>query len=216
MMSVPRYRCGTDPRWRRLPAVVLSLALLAGLPVVAPVAQAATKSSVDERIRQQQRKLHAVKEQLQQKRAQLGEARAKVGSLQDQLATTDRNIAAVQARLETLGAGISSTERKLAWNKLQLAAAQKTLERHNDALRRRLIDAYENGDLSYLAVLLQSSSFGDFVERWNDIRYVIRANEATIRQRKADAERVAAIQSSLLADEAALHSAQDAAEQQKR
>ena len=74
--------------------------------------------------------------------------------------------------------------------KRQLDAALKTLHRHDEALRRRLIDAYENGDLSYVAVLLDARSFGDFVERWNDIRFVIKANQVTIRARKADADRV--------------------------
>jgi murein DD-endopeptidase MepM/ murein hydrolase activator NlpD len=192
----------------------LSLALL--LTVAGPVFGAApTRSQLDEKIRQQQRKVHSVREQLQAKRALLGEARARVGTISEQLATTNRNIASVQARLGEINSGISSTERKLASNKLHLAAALATLQRHNDALKRRLVDAYENGELSYVAVLLDAKSFGDFVERWNDIRYVIKANEATIRSRRADADRVSMIQRSLLSDEASLRNALAAASQQR-
>jgi murein DD-endopeptidase MepM/ murein hydrolase activator NlpD len=46
-------------------------------------------------------------------------------------------------------------------------------------------------------VLLSSTSFSDFVERWDDIRYLIDANEQAIRQRRSAEERVAAVQHSL-------------------
>jgi murein DD-endopeptidase MepM/ murein hydrolase activator NlpD len=98
---------------------------------------------------------------------------------------------------------------------VQLDAAQKTLARHNDALKRRLIQAYEYGDLGYLAVLLQARSFGDFLERWNDVSYVVKANQTTIRQRRADAQRVEKIETGLLADETSLRNARAAADQQQ-
>jgi murein DD-endopeptidase MepM/ murein hydrolase activator NlpD len=193
----------------------LAVVLAAALAGQIPSAQAATKASIDEKIRQQQSKVHNAHLRLKEKRSELGQAQAKVGSLADQLAQTTRNIAAVQARLASINAGIDSTERKLAFNKLQLDAALKTLHRHDEALRRRLIDAYENGELSYVAVLLEAHSFDDFVERWNDIRFVIKANQATIRARKADADRVQGIEVKLLADESSLRDAMQQAGQQK-
>jgi murein DD-endopeptidase MepM/ murein hydrolase activator NlpD len=121
----------------------------------------------------------------------------------------------VQLTIGNINAGINSTQRKLAWNKIQLAAAQKTLQTHNDALKRRLISAYEYGDLGYLAVLMQAKSFGDFIERWNDVGYVIKANETTIRARRSDAQHVESIQTGLLADETSLRNARAAADQQQ-
>jgi murein DD-endopeptidase MepM/ murein hydrolase activator NlpD len=109
-----------------------------------------------------------------------------------------------------------TTETKLAWTRVQLDAAQKTLARHNDALRRRLIQAYEYGDLGYLAVLLQAHSFGDFLERWNDVTYVVKANEVTIRQRRADAQHVQTIETGLMSDESALRDARAADDQQQQ
>ncbi len=192
-------------------ARALALVLLA-LSVV-PLRSGAT--ALDDRIKAQQQKLQAVHSQLEVKRRQLDDAAAKVGTVSQQLDVANHNIAVVQARLGDLDAQMRSTQRKLAWNKVQLAAAQATLARHNDALRRRLIDAYEQGDLGYVAVLMESSSFGDFVERWNDVRYLIKANEATIRSRRAVAEHVASIQTDLLGSEAALRNAQAEADQQQ-
>lgn len=192
---------------RPLVAVALAVALLpsAGL----------TKSRYDEKIEQQRAHIHAVHEKLHVKRAQLGEAKARVGTIQSQLAETNRNIASVNGRLGDIEHRISSTQRKLAWNKIQLAAARATLRRHQDALNRRLVDAYEHGDLGYIDVLLRARSFGDFVERWNDVRYLVRANEATIRARKGDEAKVVAIQTGLLGTQTELEGEEAQARQQR-
>jgi murein DD-endopeptidase MepM/ murein hydrolase activator NlpD len=158
--------------------------------------------------------LHDVHVQLNQKRGVLGEAQAKVGTIAEQLAIANRNISSVQGQIAFLNAKMHTTEANLAWTKVQLDAAQKTLARHNDALKRRLIQAYEYGDLGYLAVLLEARSFGDFLERWNDVAYVVKANEVTIRARRADAQHVESIETGLESDENSLRNAHAAADQQ--
>ena len=174
-----------------------------------------SKSHIDDKIRQQKAHLHDVHQKLQQKRAALDQARAKVGSIQAELNDTNRNITQVNARLAQVEARIVSTQRKLAWNRIQLAAAKTTLKRHQDVLNRRLVDAYEHGDLGYVDVLLRARSFGDFVERWNDVRYLIKANESTIRARKADQAKVVAIESGLLGTQSELRSEEGQARQQR-
>lgn len=189
-------------------------ALAAFVPSFAAAAQ--HHSRIDEKIQAQQQKLHGLHVQLHQKQAKLEDAKAKVGSIQAQLADTNHNIAIVNAHVNELQAQMRSTQRKLAWNKIQLAAAQATLRRHQDALDRRLVDAYEHGDLGYVDVLLRARSFADFIERWNDIRFLVKANEATIRARRADQAHVAAIQNGLLGTAAELQNQQAQVDQQKR
>ncbi len=189
-------------------------ALLALVPSLAAAAQ--HHSRIDEKIQAQQQKLHGLHVQLHQKQAKLEDAKSKVGSIQAQLADTNRNITAVNEHVSELQAQMRSTQRKLAWNKIQLAAAQATLRRHQDALDRRLVDAYEHGDLGYVDVLLRARSFADFIERWNDIRFLVKANEATIRARRADQAHVAAIQNGLLGTAAELQNQQAQVDQQKR
>jgi murein DD-endopeptidase MepM/ murein hydrolase activator NlpD len=210
---MPNAKPARSSRWTN--GVAKFVAALLALVVLAAAAGAGGASQLDQKIRDQQAKLNAVHSALETKKRQLDEAAAKVGTVSQQLAIANRNIASVESRLGDLDAQMRSTERKLRWNQIQLAAAQATLARHNDALRRRLIDAYEQGDLGYVAVLMESKSFGDFVERWNDVRYLIKANEATIRARRAVAERVASIQTGLLVNEASLQNAQAEATQQQ-
>ncbi len=211
---MPNANPARTSRWtngvRRLVRTTIAAVVMASV-----LAGAGGASQLDQKIKAQQKKLEAVHSKLETKRHELDAAAAKVGTIKQQLAIANRNIAIVQARIGDLNDQVDSTERKLRWNQRQLAAAQATLQRHNDALRRRLIDAYEQGDLGYLAVLMESKSFGDFVERWNDVRYVIKANETTIRSRREAANKVALIQAGLVANEASLRNAQaDAAQQQ--
>jgi len=191
-----------------------ALLLVLVLAAVAPGFANTKQGALDAKIRAQQAKLHDVHVQLNEKRGALGAAQAKVGTIAEQLAIANRNISTVQGQIAFLNAKMHTTESNLAWTKVQLDAAQKTLARHNDALKRRLISAYEYGDLGYLAVLLQARSFGDFLERWNDVAYVVKANEVTIRARRADAEHVEAIETGLVTDENSLRNARAAADQQ--
>ncbi len=175
----------------------------------------AAGSRVDERIHAQQAKIHDVHAKLHEKQAQLESAKQRVGSIASQLAETNRNIGAANGRLGDLAGRIRSTQRKLAWNQVQLAAAQATLRRHQDVLKRRLVDAYEHGDLGYVDVLLRARSFGDFVERWNDIRYLVKSNQTTIRARRADEAKVSAIESGLLGTRSQLEGQQAQIRQQR-
>ncbi|GAC1424006.1 MAG: peptidoglycan DD-metalloendopeptidase family protein [Candidatus Velthaea sp.] len=191
-----------------------AIAVAALLALSVPLAHADAKSHIDDKIKKQQAKIEAVQEKLHEKRAKLIEARAKVGTLAEALQQTNANINAVSGRIGNLDAQMHSTQKKLAWTRVQLDAARKTLSRHNDALKRRLIDAYEHGDLGYIDVLLESRSFGDFVERWNDIRYIIKANQATIRQRRVVEASVKGIEGSLVGTAAMLANQQAQAQQE--
>lgn len=148
-------------------------------------AGAALVASVGDKIAGKQAEIDATRKRLDVKRGQLHFEQLRANDLRRQVADTTRDISHVTATLDVLDALVTHNRRKLSWNKVQLDAAEATLGRHNEALRRRLVDAYERGDLGYVNVLLSSSSFSDFVERWEDIRYLIAANQHTVRERRA-------------------------------
>jgi murein DD-endopeptidase MepM/ murein hydrolase activator NlpD len=194
---------------KRTPIVlVLSVLLLVRPP-------ASRGAQIDERILEHQHQVHAAHLKLNAKKEQLEGARAKVGTLQGQLDETTASITAVSADLDRLTGQVHSNESRLAWNQLQLASAQATLQRHNDALRRRLVDAYERGDLGYINVLLAANSFADFVERWDDIRYLIRANQDAIRARQTAEQQVETARSQLLGTQVALERSQNEVQQKR-
>jgi murein DD-endopeptidase MepM/ murein hydrolase activator NlpD len=172
---------------------VFSLALAASLgPAFAGAAAAATAppsprvvAEIGDKIKEKEADLESIRKHLADKRRQLHFQELRKEDLARQVADTNAHIAGVTATLEELNAQVRWNERKLAWNEIQLRAAEATLQRHNDALKRRLVDAYERGDLGYLNVLLASASFTDFVERWDDVRFLVAANQRAVRERRA-------------------------------
>jgi murein DD-endopeptidase MepM/ murein hydrolase activator NlpD len=195
------------------PVVSRGAALLLAIALgIQPVAVRA--AAIDDKINQHQHQVHNAHVKLNAKKAQLAGARAKVGSLQGQLDETNHNIAVVSVDLDRVTNDVHTNENRLTVNKVQLDAAEATLRRHNDAYRRRLVDAYEHGNLGYINVLLAANSFADFVERWDDLRYVIRANQDTIRARQAAQRQVADARTQLLGTQVALERSQT--EQQRK
>lgn len=188
---------------------------LAALLLASMVPATAMPSALTDRIEAQRRKTEAIHARLHEKRTELHTATIRVTNLQAQLDQTNAAISGVNAHLTDLAAQERSTERKLAWNTLQLDAARKTLKLHDDLLKRRLVDIYEHGELGYLSVLLASKSFTDFVERWEDLRLLIAANERAVRERKAAEAKVSSAQSNLESTQAALQT-QEQAQQRAR
>ncbi|MDQ6933436.1 MAG: peptidoglycan DD-metalloendopeptidase family protein [Candidatus Eremiobacteraeota bacterium] len=175
----------------------------------------ASQPSINDRIQEQQSKARGVHEQLHQKRLALQTAQVRVSNLQNQLAATTHAIDDVGAHLDALSAQVRVNQRRLSWNTVQLDAAKATLERHTDALKRRLVDIYERGDLGYLNVILSSTSFSDFVERWDDIRLLVAANQRAIRARREAERVVAGIQQRLESAQVALERSKAQQEQAK-
>ncbi|HET9029828.1 MAG TPA: peptidoglycan DD-metalloendopeptidase family protein [Candidatus Aquilonibacter sp.] len=173
-------------------------------------ARSSKTAQLQQRIRAEQQKQAALQARLHQKRAELHQAASHEDDLQAQLDQTNSAIHDVNARIANLGAQEVSTQRKIAWNTVQLQAAQRSLKLHDDALKRRLVDIYENGDLSYMAVLLSAHSFTQFVERWEDLRLLIDANESAVRERKAAEEKVAGVQADLQRTQLQLRAQQQA------
>lgn len=162
-----------------------------------PIPAGANLSSIQQRIEAQKRKSEQIRARLHQKRAELSAATVKVQNLQQQLDETNAAIGQVSARIDEIGAQERSTQRKADWNNVQLNAAERSLHTHDDAYKQRLVEIYENGDLSYIDVLLSARSFTEFVERWQDLQLIIKANQKAVRERRLAEEKVAAVQAAL-------------------
>ncbi|HET9394018.1 MAG TPA: peptidoglycan DD-metalloendopeptidase family protein [Candidatus Rubrimentiphilum sp.] len=175
----------------------------------------ALPSDLTSKIRAARQKKAAIDWQLHQKRLQLRAATVRVTNLQGALDQTNHSIHEVTSRLNVIVSQQASTQRKLDWNTLQLNAARKTLALHDNALKRRLVDTYERGELGYISVLLAAKSFTDFVERSEDLRLLIAANQRAVRERQTAERKVATAQANLQAAQAALE-AQQLAQQRTR
>lgn len=175
---------------KRLLALVAVLALI-------PAFGSAKTPTLQQKIEAARQRNEAIQARLRAKRQELHTATIKVNGLQDQLNQTNAAIGQVNARISDINYQTNSTERRIAWNTTQLRAAQASLQLHDQALKRRLVDIYENGDLSYAQVLISAQSFAQFVERWEDLRLLIRSNQDALHERRAAEAKVANVEADL-------------------
>jgi murein DD-endopeptidase MepM/ murein hydrolase activator NlpD len=162
-----------------------------------PANAAASGPTLEQRIAAQRARAQQLQMRLHAKRVELGEATLHYQDLQQQLNQTNAAIGEVNGRIDSLAEQQESTQRRIAWNSIQLDAARRSLLLHDELLKRRLVDIYEYGDLSYVDALIAARSFSEFVERWEDLRLLIAANQRAVRARKAAETRVATIEAEL-------------------
>ncbi len=186
----------------------LTATCIAGVPLL-------VRADIRDKIHEQQYHLRETQAALDTRRTDLRSAQQREQYLREQLDETARSISATHGRINDLGSQIQSQQRRIDWNRVQLAQAKATVQRHTDALRHRLVDVYENGDLGYLQVLFSAHSFSEFAERWDQIKFLIAANEQTIRERRAAEQRVAQVEATLEAEAAALSEEQEKAQRQQ-
>jgi len=177
-------------RLHRILCLILAAAML-------PASAAASAPTLEQRIAAERAKAQEMQLRLHAKRVELGEATLHYSDLRHQLDQTNPAIDEVNGRIDSLAAQQESTQRRIAWNAIQLEAAQRSLRLHDDLLKRRLVNIYEYGDLSYVDALIAARSFSEFVERWEDLRLLIAANQRAVRARKAAEVRVAAVEADL-------------------
>jgi murein DD-endopeptidase MepM/ murein hydrolase activator NlpD len=189
---------------RRIAAAAFALALL---PAVAG------GSTIEQRIKAERAKAAQTQVRLHEKRVELHAATLRYDDLQHQLGETNAAIGQVSDRIDSLQGQRDSTQRKIDWNTIQLDAARRSLRLHDALLKRRLVDVYEYGDLTYFNALIGARSFSEFVERWEDLRLLIAANQRTVRARKAAEARVTAIEADLERTRMELQQEEEAQEQ---
>lgn len=140
------------------------------------------------RIHHQQSRLVQTQQELRRKKHDLQTVQLRVDDYARQLSETNENIRSVSVRLGSLSFRKRSGEERLARARRDLAGARLALQRGDAAYTQRLVHMYELGDDRYLEVLLGARSLADVVERWEDVRLMVLADQATI-QREHEAER---------------------------
>lgn len=163
-------------RRRIIATIVLAAVALALAGAVATAARAETAAELQQKLQAARAKIAAAKK----KKTTLGE---QISSLDGRLAAIQKKIDGLGARIDTVEAKLSVTREKLAvlrkelrLKKLELAAAQAELELEQRNFAERAVLSYKSDDLSFIDVLLRSTSFEDLISRVNVVHELINGN----------------------------------------
>ncbi|MGI8735739.1 MAG: murein hydrolase activator EnvC family protein, partial [Candidatus Eremiobacter antarcticus] len=164
---------------------IAAAAILAG--GTAGATAGASSNPLVEKIKEKQAQIESTRQKLDASRLKLRSARFRVQTVAAELSDTRAAIGRVSGAIGDLTDSIAQTSARLESKRRRLALTQARLDRHRTALSRRLVDVYENGPASYLEVLFDSTSFVDFLERWDFLRYIIKADASLIAAINGDA-----------------------------
>lgn len=176
---------------RPLILAALAVTLLAGV-LAPPPARALTPGEA-------QAQLSRTREQLEEMQARLAEARerkgrlgaqieeidARLGRIQGELARTGEQIAAVERRLAATRARLDRLREELRAKRAELREAEDRLALQELAFEQRVVMAYKANDLTYLDVLLASSSFDDLVRRLRVVRDMVHGEQGLLAELEA-------------------------------
>jgi len=194
--------CSPPPAATRLGRVLVVLTALLAVIVLSALGPAASPpvraETLEQKLIRLQKQMDWVQRQLELKDAQLKEAVRREKGLMRDLDVIEDRLATAEAALEEVDAELALTEDYIELATRDLADANRRLEERRGLLARRLRALYEYGRVSYLEVLLQSTSFSDLVSRSELLYAVIQADsrlfdqvkglQARCESRKADLE----------------------------
>jgi murein DD-endopeptidase MepM/ murein hydrolase activator NlpD len=157
--------------------LILAAALAAVTLCLAPAFAGAAPQGDLARTREQ---IAAAKKQKKTLNSQIATLDGKLTAIDDELARLGNQIGEVEQKLTTTRAKLKILQEQLRLKRLELQAAEQELALEQDNFEARVVIAYKTDDLTYVDVVLASSSFEDLVSRMSVVRDLIGGNNELV------------------------------------
>jgi murein DD-endopeptidase MepM/ murein hydrolase activator NlpD len=164
---------------RAIGAFVLAAFIFSTAPVVHGAA-----------VTESQKQLENVNDSIDSKKEKLDEINKSSEETQNQIKSLD-------SEAGTLAGKLAATNDQLSSVKVELAAAQSELDESENKLKEqkalfesRIVALYTSGNVSYMEVLLGSTSFSDMVSRLEWVTTIVKYDNNIISEIKAEQEKV--------------------------
>ncbi|MFY9115190.1 MAG: peptidoglycan DD-metalloendopeptidase family protein [Dethiobacteria bacterium] len=146
---------------------ILLVMVLITCTLITPV-WAGENKSIDEARQEQER----IEQQKAAEEEKLQSRRSREEELKEELNTLDRELRKIRMELNRLNREIRTTEKDIAIAEHELREAEERLKYQEELLAKRLRVMYKRGNVSYLEVLLESSSFADMLTRFYYLKVI--------------------------------------------
>ncbi len=129
------------------------------------------------------RKKREAENQVQHIRAEKAEETMELNTLQQKIEQTADKLNALTRQIETVTADLERTMK-------QLNEAEKRVATRDKLLKSRLRLMYTNGFVSYLDVLMSSTDFADFLDRYEALKSIVSRDKDILAENKKDRDTV--------------------------
>ncbi|ACV64657.1 Peptidase M23 [Desulfofarcimen acetoxidans DSM 771] len=133
-----------------------------------------------------EQQLKDTRAQIQQTQKGVNENKSDIKNFTSQLASINQSINQVSVEIRELEGKLGVTQNKLQGIINELRKVEARLAETQEVFNTRIKNIYVNGNVSYLAVLLDSQDFGDFVNRYEMLKRVAARDAAIVEQVEND------------------------------
>lgn len=125
--------------------------------------------TLEEQKKENQEKQEKAENDLQYVKEELSEAGVKIQELDDKIRQAEKEIKEMDSKLQELEKNVNLTT-------IELEKIQKEYNENKELMEDRLVVMYECGDISYLDLLLNSSSLVEFLSNYYIIEEIIKSD----------------------------------------
>ncbi len=176
-------------KWlRSIAAVLLTLTLVVGLPpmMAVPTAAAVTQAQIDA-LKKDASKLNAEKNELKK---QLNAVAADKSKALQKKNILERQINVIQTEINNIAGQIAQYDELIVAKETDLARIQEDEARQYKLFCDRVRMMEEEGEVSYWAILFNSSSFADLLDRYMMVEEIMDYDNAIMEQLVATREQI--------------------------
>lgn len=197
-------------------AVVAVVALAVGIfQPTEGYAKSKTISEIDKELKQLQEQAKQAKKQQEKAADQKQTAQHYVNKNKEYLTQVLAQIETVSNELARIAVDIENTEQNLRDTAVKLDETKARIEERSGLLDTRVRLMYTDGTVSYLDVLLSSTSFTDFLERADSLQAIANQDHVLLEEHKKDKQLLVEQQAQLEQDYAKVKSLYADAESRK-
>ncbi len=163
---------------RRLIIAVVLAVLVAGVGqgVFAQPADAKTQAQIKKELKAARTKIAGANDRKQNLAEQIAALDKRLNQIESELRRLAGKIESVEARLQATRGRLDVLREQLRVKRLELRAAEAKLRAEEENLQTRMVLAYKTSDLTYVDVVLASTSFEDLVTRTSMVQDLIDSN----------------------------------------
>lgn len=170
---------------RRVPQIIVSV-LLGMMLIFCQMAPGLAST-----LEQKKEELSEVNSQLKERKQQLRENVKKQQDIVKELDSIEQDIAQISSDLERYEHDISRLQQSIGELESVLQEKEEALQVKTEILNKRLRDIYMQGKLSYLEVLLDSTSMSDFLTRLDFLKRLMENDAKLVKETAAERDELA-------------------------
>lgn len=142
-------------------------------------------------LEQKKQELSEVNSQLKERKQQLRENIKQQQDIVKELDSIEQDIAQISSELEQYEQDLSELQQSIAELEPVLQEKEEALQVKTEILNQRLRDIYKQGNLSYLEVLLDSTSMSDFLTRLDFLKRLMQNDVKLVKETAAERDELA-------------------------